>query len=163
MTEMAIEARKVTRRHKRQRYEIDTVAFFCMAMRREVLEQVGYLDEIYGIGFFEDDDYCRRVIAAGYRIQIVDDVSFIITYPLHSMASALSARLLKWNATRPYLRSDGAVGALIPTGRRPDSELRSRLPELEPRPQKAARDPGRSAPYRSATDAHTTRQVIHET
>ena len=31
-------------------------------------------DEKYGIGFFEDDDYCMRVAKAGYRSVIVDDV-----------------------------------------------------------------------------------------
>ncbi|SFV17639.1 Glycosyltransferase, GT2 family [Methylobacterium sp. 174MFSha1.1] len=74
MSEMALEARKVVRRHKRSRFETDSVAFFCAAIRREVVEEVGLLDESYGQGFFEDDDYCMRVRQAGYRIQIVDDV-----------------------------------------------------------------------------------------
>jgi GT2 family glycosyltransferase len=35
---------------------------------------VGELDERFGLGFFEDDDYCRRARAAGFRIAIADDV-----------------------------------------------------------------------------------------
>lgn len=44
------------------------LAFFCVMMRREVLEQVGYLDERYGVGLGDDDDYCYRVHEMGFRI-----------------------------------------------------------------------------------------------
>ena len=43
----------------------DGLAFFCVAIRREVLTDVGLLDEEYGVGFFEDDDYCRRAARQG--------------------------------------------------------------------------------------------------
>jgi GT2 family glycosyltransferase len=32
------------------------------------------MDEAFGIGFFEDDDYCRRVERAGYGIACAEDV-----------------------------------------------------------------------------------------
>jgi O-antigen biosynthesis protein len=67
-------ARHFARDRLRRRLETDSLAFFCVAMRRGVIEQVGLLDEAYGIGFFEDDDYCRRVQQAGYRLVIADDV-----------------------------------------------------------------------------------------
>lgn len=44
------------------------LGFFCVVLRREVLEQVGLLDENFGIGFFEDDDYCLRTLAAGFQL-----------------------------------------------------------------------------------------------
>ena len=50
------------------------VAFFCVALRRKVFEQVGGLDEAFGLGFFEDDDYCNRARAAGWDMAIADDV-----------------------------------------------------------------------------------------
>ena len=51
-----------------------TVAFFCVFIRREVLERVGLLDENFGRGYFEDDDYCRRVETANYTLGIARDV-----------------------------------------------------------------------------------------
>ena len=74
MSAMAVEARRVTRRYSRRLFEVRSVAFFCVALRRDLYENVGELDEKYGIGFFEDDDYCMRAAKAGYRSVIVDDV-----------------------------------------------------------------------------------------
>jgi GT2 family glycosyltransferase len=73
MEEMADASRAIVRLRPRQRFKTHCVAFFCVAMRRDVFEKIGFLDESYGLGFFEDDDYCKRVIEAGYEIQIVDD------------------------------------------------------------------------------------------
>lgn len=43
---------------------------FCMLIKKEVIEKVGVLDEVFGKGYFEDTDYCRRAIANGYRCVI---------------------------------------------------------------------------------------------
>ena len=51
-----------------------TIAFFCVFMSRVVLDKVGWISEEYGQGYFEDDDYCRRVQAAGYEISIARDI-----------------------------------------------------------------------------------------
>lgn len=55
-------------------FAIETLAFFCVAFRREVYERVGGLDEAFGMGFFEDDDYCRRVAGLGWRVICAEDV-----------------------------------------------------------------------------------------
>ncbi|MFA4982536.1 MAG: glycosyltransferase family 2 protein [Candidatus Omnitrophota bacterium] len=39
---------------------------FCMLLKKEVIEKVGLLDEEYGIGYFEETDYCRRAHGAGF-------------------------------------------------------------------------------------------------
>jgi GT2 family glycosyltransferase/glycosyltransferase involved in cell wall biosynthesis len=74
MQQMAQVSRRFTRRYLRRCYATHNLAFFCVATRRDVLEKVGLLDEVYGMGFFEDDDYCRRVEQAGFKIVIADDV-----------------------------------------------------------------------------------------
>jgi GT2 family glycosyltransferase len=74
MVEMAQASAAFTGLRRRDLYSTDTLGFFCVAIRRSVLDMVGELDESYGIGYFEDDDYCRRVQSAGYRLVICDDV-----------------------------------------------------------------------------------------
>lgn len=49
---------------------------FCMLTRRSVLEEVGLFDEIYGLGNYEDDDLCLRIIRKGYGLRVALD-SFI--------------------------------------------------------------------------------------
>jgi len=43
-------------------------------MRKDVFEKVGELDEQFGIGMFEDDDYSIRVREAGYRVRLAEDL-----------------------------------------------------------------------------------------
>lgn len=52
--------------HKGERARLDRLVGFCLAIKREVVEKVGVLDEQFGLGTFEDDDYCLRARQAGY-------------------------------------------------------------------------------------------------
>jgi ABC-type multidrug transport system fused ATPase/permease subunit/GT2 family glycosyltransferase len=54
--------------------DVAVVEMFCAALRREVLDAVGPLDERFEIGMFEDDDYVRRVRDAGFRATCAEDV-----------------------------------------------------------------------------------------
>jgi GT2 family glycosyltransferase len=71
--EMEEFAAERARRYEGQVADIYMLAMFCVAMRRETYERVGPLDEQFGVGMFEDDDYARRVIAAGLRVVCVAD------------------------------------------------------------------------------------------
>jgi GT2 family glycosyltransferase len=61
-------------KHKRITLESPMLGFFCVLGRREVFETVGLLDEAFGIGTYEDDDYCERVKAKDYQLLIARHV-----------------------------------------------------------------------------------------
>ena len=51
----------------------DLVTFFATMFKREVIEEIGLLDERFFPGSFEDDDYCIRIGEAGFKIWIRRD------------------------------------------------------------------------------------------
>ena len=61
------------RRHHGRFATTDRLVGFCLLIRREVIDRIGNLDERFGIGCYEDDDFCRRSIEAGYRCVIAQD------------------------------------------------------------------------------------------
>jgi len=50
------------------------IVFFCTLLRSKLLAEIGGLDERFGLGNFEDDDYCRQVVQKGYKCAIDDGV-----------------------------------------------------------------------------------------
>ena len=49
---------------------------FCMLIKRDVINRIGLFDEIYGMGNFEDTDYSKRAIKAGYKC-VMDSGSYV--------------------------------------------------------------------------------------
>ncbi len=72
--EILAEAEAWTSRSRGDAFETDRLGFFCVAARRSVLDEIGPLDESFGPGYFEDDDYCIRARKAGYRLVCLEDV-----------------------------------------------------------------------------------------
>ena len=62
------------RLHRGEAQEIRMLTMFCVALRREVLEHIGLLDERFSIGLFEDEDYSMRLRSAGYKLLCLEDV-----------------------------------------------------------------------------------------
>jgi len=49
------------------------VVGFCVLISRSVIEEIGGLDARFGLGNFEDDDFCLRAAIAGFRCVIASD------------------------------------------------------------------------------------------
>ena len=55
-------------------FDIPMLAMYCLAMRKSVQTKIGLLDERFGLGMFEDDDYTVRARKLGGRIICAEDV-----------------------------------------------------------------------------------------
>ncbi|MCX5813458.1 MAG: glycosyltransferase [Proteobacteria bacterium] len=66
-------AKKWSAAHKGQTMEFYRVVGFCLLAKREVIDRIGGLDEQFGSGNFEDDDFCFRAAATGYKARIALD------------------------------------------------------------------------------------------
>ena len=74
LREMEAFADDYTFRHMTEEYlGSNVLAMFCLMISRELYEQAGPLDEHYGIGMFEDDDYSMAAKKLGYELVIAED------------------------------------------------------------------------------------------
>ena len=60
--------------------EDDPIAFFCVLFPTAVVRRVGPLDEQFGWGYCEDDDYCMRLRQAGYRLSLCPGA--VVSHPV---------------------------------------------------------------------------------
>ncbi len=92
-------ARMYTFFHHGQSFDISMLAMFCVATRREVIDKIGPLDDQFGAGMFEDDDYAERVRAAGYRIVCAEDVY------IHHFGRSSFSKLAQGEYTRVFVEN----------------------------------------------------------
>ena len=67
-------AQAYTSSHAGQTFIIDMLPFQCVVIRRRVFDEIGPLDEQFGMGMFEDDDYALRLKQRDYKILCAEDV-----------------------------------------------------------------------------------------
>ena len=106
--------------------DVDRLVGFCLLIRREVIDAIGLLDERFGLGCFEDDDYCLRAIQAGFRAVIARDAFVHHDGGRTLRASGVDFASLmrenqakfraKWAALAPRLDAGGWVARAGPTG-----------------------------------------------
>lgn len=72
----------------------DWLGFFCFVATKELFESVGLLDERFGRGGFEDDDYCIRLSDMGFEMFVARDV-FIYHWGTASFTQIPLPKLMK--------------------------------------------------------------------
>jgi len=66
----------------------------CMYLKREVLDKVGFFDEIYTPAYFEDSDMCLKVSQAGYKVLYCGEVTLLHEHGATSHANNINASAL---------------------------------------------------------------------
>lgn len=67
--------------------ELPTGVGFCFYVRRALLDAIGAFDTAFGAGYGEENDFCRRAAAAGFRNVLCDD-AFVLHTGGRSFAGA---------------------------------------------------------------------------
>ena len=85
------------------------VAFFAVALRRTMLQEIGFLDPKFGLGLGDDDDLCQRARANHWKIGVALDVP--VWHWHRSTFNLLAAGGVDWKAGQQenmaYLQSKG--------------------------------------------------------
>jgi GT2 family glycosyltransferase/tetratricopeptide (TPR) repeat protein/SAM-dependent methyltransferase len=117
--------------NNRQVQDVSRLVGFCLLVRREVIDRIGLLDERFGIGTFEDDDYTLRARQAGFRAVIARDA-----FVHHAGSATFGAdkvdlhALMRDNAAifeDKWQRLSGPAAAATVAPSAPDSRARSRV------------------------------------
>lgn len=69
-------ARELRRRVGRRVIPVTRLIGFCLAISGDLIREIGYLDESFAHGLYEDDDYCLRARKAGFQL-LVDASTFV--------------------------------------------------------------------------------------
>ena len=75
-------------KHKGESVGLGTAFGFCMLIKRDVINKVGFFDEIFDMGNFEDTDFCLRAKREGFKI-----VRSLASYVYHKRST--SFKILK--------------------------------------------------------------------
>ena len=80
--------------------EVGVCIGFCLLVTREVITRIGYLSEEVERAFFEDEDYCMRAQAAGFRCVVVE--SAYVFHAEHQSVKGLPDREALFRRNRQW-------------------------------------------------------------
>jgi len=87
--------------------EPERLGFFCVMIRRALWELLAGLEESYGVGTGEDNDFCLRARLAGYRLAVARNV-FVFHHQEHTTFRANAVDHGAWIARNQSLYCDRA-------------------------------------------------------
>jgi hypothetical protein len=74
VAEMHRFARQWHDEHRKQWFSVPKLSGFCLLMTRAVYDKIGGLDERFGLGLFDDDDFAERARLAGFELAVARDL-----------------------------------------------------------------------------------------
>ena len=77
-------------------HEIPVAHGYCMLVRRELVDKFGLFDEIYGLGYAEESDFCMRVLEQGY-ISVMANRAYVAHMESRSFTSEKKQALMERN------------------------------------------------------------------
>lgn len=58
---------------KGSKFQVKQLDFCCIGMTRKTLEAIGKLEEGFGLGYYEDTDFCHRAGKLGFELMMIED------------------------------------------------------------------------------------------
>jgi glycosyltransferase involved in cell wall biosynthesis len=74
LEEMKVFAERWREEHRGTWFTVPKLSGFCLLMKRAVYDTIGGLDERFGLGFFDDDDFAERARRAGFELAVAHDL-----------------------------------------------------------------------------------------
>lgn len=87
---------KLDKKHQPAYPRILAAEGFCFCIRKQVIEQLGYLDEIYGKGYHEETDFALRAQNNGWENVLIDNL-YVFHARQASFGSEERQKLLQQN------------------------------------------------------------------
>ena len=93
----------------------DMLVFFCAMISRRVIDHIGILDEEFGIGLGDDDEYCWRAQQAGFDLCYLGDLTILHHHKVtfRQLYTGIQIRDMGWDSV-DILRRKAAGSSVTP-------------------------------------------------
>ncbi len=85
-------------------YTQQRLAFVCVLIRREVIDKIGLLDEKFTGYGWDDVDYCRRAVLAGWRLAVTADAIVKHGHGKNKASASFARAPIDWNSSISYYK-----------------------------------------------------------